>query len=770
MDTHSGVLDASVWAEYHVIVYTDASPLSHLKLADAFCHANGKAFIYASNLGVTSTIFSDFGSSHVITDADGEPCRMNVVTGISETGIVTVSADRHGMDDGDHVHFEEVEGMIEINHLKDPLPIKRVYRKDGKGSSILVANKFQIDTDIVSGFSQYTTGGVVSQVKVPTQVSYKTLSDAITHPLGPNDWAFPHMDMNKMLMANQGAQLHFAKLGIWEFQERHGGDLPRLHCMIEAKECVEYAIAANEAHKSIPQAITVDEIDVSVVQNAALFARAEICGFSAFLGGVIAQEAVKVPGKFTPLNQWQHHDALELVPNGVPEDSISRGSRYDWQINIFGNAFQEKLFKQKWFLVGAGALGCEYIKGIALMGLGAKGGQIYLTDMDRIELSNLNRQFLFRRDNVGHPKSVSAAQAARKMNPDLNVHTYEIPVGPDTEDLFDSAFWSNLDGVWNALDNVKARRYTDSKCVFFEKPLLESGTLGTKANSEIIIPHSTTCYSDHKEVEQDTIPMCTLRNFPHFIEHCIEWGRAHFSTMFEDSAQELNSLINDREKYFEQVEKEGNASAQLEKLENVRRIYDIVSSGVTFDTCTKLALDAFVQQFRDRILDLTHAFPEQSRKTDKDSGADLGLFWSGEKRFPQGASFDPENELHLAYVLNTSNLFAAMFGLPEQRSLEVVRDSVISWLPSVPDWSPNDAIKIDMGDDNTDDAKDDSEGDEDLSKVEALKNFFTSEDLSSIPNLCVADFEKDDDSNFHIDFIAAASNLRAWNYRIKVNF
>lgn len=79
---------------------------------------------------------------------------------------------------------------------------------------------------------------------------------------------------------------------------------------------------------------------------------------------------------------------------------------------------------QKWFLVGAGALGCEYLKGIALMGLGCGGdGCIHVTDMDRIEVSNLNRQFLFRRDNVGQPKSVCASAAAKLMNPHLKVLT-----------------------------------------------------------------------------------------------------------------------------------------------------------------------------------------------------------------------------------------------------------------------------------------------------------------------------------------------------------
>ena len=53
-------------------------------------------------------------------------------------------------------------------------------------------------------------------------------------------------------------------------------------------------------------------------------------------------------------------------------------------------------------------------------------------------------------------------------------------VAPETEGVFDASFWESLDIVVNALDNVKARLYVDQRCVFFSKPLLESGTLGTK--------------------------------------------------------------------------------------------------------------------------------------------------------------------------------------------------------------------------------------------------------------------------------------------------
>jgi hypothetical protein len=57
---------------------------------------------------------------------------------------------------------------------------------------------------------------------------------------------------------------------------------------------------------------------------------------------------------------------------------------------------------------------------------------------------------------------VTAAAAAKRMNPAMKITVYETPVGPDTENLFDDAFWGNLDGVCNALDNIKAREYSDS--------------------------------------------------------------------------------------------------------------------------------------------------------------------------------------------------------------------------------------------------------------------------------------------------------------------
>lgn len=71
------------------------------------------------------------------------------------------------------------------------------------------------------------------------------------------------------------------------------------------------------------------------------------------------------------------------------------------------------------------------------------------------------------------------------MNPNMNVVSHENRVGPDTEKIYDDQFFEKLDGVANALDNVDARIYMDRRCVYYRKPLLESGTLGTKGNTQV---------------------------------------------------------------------------------------------------------------------------------------------------------------------------------------------------------------------------------------------------------------------------------------------
>lgn len=308
-------------------------------------------------------------------------------------------------------------------------------------------------------------------------------------------------------------------------------------------------------------------------------------------------------------------------------------------------------------MVGAGALGCEYVKAMALMGLACgPNGSVTVTDNDNIDVSNLNRQFLFRQPDVGHPKGERACAKAKIMNPDLKVTVHQAFVSPDTEDLFNDDFWDSLDFVVNAVDNIKARLYVDRQCVWYEKPLLESGTLGTKANSQMIVPHKTQAYGDSQDPPEESIPMCTLRNFPNQIEHCIEWGRDQFNTLFCSRVQDAGEFLKGPDAFVAQSRMNNTSAGVRTQLHDIAELVNLKKTG-DLTRVVKEARDIFNSNYDHSIRDLKALFP------DNHTDSSGHLFWSGPKRSPQPVSFDFNDEVHLNFVWTCSNLIFANIGM-----------------------------------------------------------------------------------------------------------
>jgi len=262
--------------------------------------------------------------------------------------------------------------------------------------------------------------------------------------------------------------LHAGFQALSEFQLQHKR-LPRPRNQEDASVLVDLA-------KKIDP-----EINDKIVTELSYEAAGDLAPVVAVIGGFVAQEVLKAcSAKFHPMLQHLYFDSIESLPSALPseQDCQPIGSRYDAQIAVFGKTFQEKISNHRQFLVGSGAIGCEMLKNWSMIGL-ASGptGIIHVTDLDTIEKSNLNRQFLFRAKDLGRFKAEVAAAAVAEMNPDLNGHILakQEPVGPDTEseiffhlpstdsdrilDIYDDAFFAQIDGITNALDNVKARKF-----------------------------------------------------------------------------------------------------------------------------------------------------------------------------------------------------------------------------------------------------------------------------------------------------------------------
>lgn len=366
---------------------------------------------------------------------------------------------RHGLQDGDYVTFREVTGMVELNQCV-PRPV-----------NIVGPYTFKIaDT---TGLSPYLSGGSFVQVKQPKSFHYKSLAESQPQP---------ELLISDFAKFERPAQLHVAFLALDAFRAKHG-QLPRPRNEQDASELWSLAQKIN---KNMASPV---ELKEKLIKELSFQARGDLSPMAALFGGLVAQEVIKsISGKFNPVFQYLYFDSLESLPEPVTlteADCAPTESRYDGQIAVFGEKFQQRITNAKEFLVGAGAIGCEMLKNWDMMGLGTgPEGHIYITDMGTIEKSNLNRQFLFRSCDVSKLKSKAAADASLQMNLSLNGHltAFQDRVGVETENIFDDRFWEGLTGVTNALNNVDARKYVDHRCVYYQKPLLESGILGAKGN------------------------------------------------------------------------------------------------------------------------------------------------------------------------------------------------------------------------------------------------------------------------------------------------
>lgn len=176
-------------------------------------------------------------------------------------------------------------------------------------------------------------------------------------------------------------------------------------------------------------------------------------------------------------------------------------------------------------MIGAGGLGCEIVKNLALTGF----RRIDILDMDTIDVSNLNRQFLFRETDIGKSKADTAATFLLRKIPEesLQITAHFCRIQDKDVD-----FYRQFSVVVCGLDNVEARRWINALLVGLAQkldsliPLVDGGTEGFRGQSRVIIPTVTSCFECSLDMLSPklTYPVCTIANTPRLPEHCIEWA------------------------------------------------------------------------------------------------------------------------------------------------------------------------------------------------------------------------------------------------------
>jgi len=223
---------------------------------------------------------------------------------------------------------------------------------------------------------------------------------------------------------------------------------------------------------------------------------------------------------------------------------IEEEERYAQVQSALGREGLSKLARSRVLVVGAGGIGCEVLKNLALTGF----EKIVTVDLDTIDVSNLNRQFLFRREHVGMPKAVVARTAVLGFNPRCSVEAHHANI---KESKFSASWFKEFAAVVNALDNVDARRHVNRMCLATGVPLIEAGTTGYLGQVFAVSKGETACYECFPKPTKTVYPICTIRATPDKPVHCVVWAKELFklvfgakpedSMLFEDSTVEKHS-------------------------------------------------------------------------------------------------------------------------------------------------------------------------------------------------------------------------------------
>ncbi|KAH3732046.1 Ubiquitin modifier-activating enzyme 1 [Pelomyxa schiedti] len=578
---------------HDIVLFTGYSFNTACEL-DILCRNHHTTFLWVTSLGGFGFIFNDFGTSFCVQNG-GKPLCSSPVVSLHDC-IVTTSSDL--FPDTFRGYFEGAGDLTFNKETKQPLfSFCRV------------------------GTCTYKVGEISSSVSISTGTLILWRDSCVLNasPLTELISGAPEskIKVHAPYLQDTYFQCHLALLSACMWFDKHS-TLPEPGNTIHEQELLNiYRHLNYNTHENLDL--------VSLI--------ATTCGCSfppiiSFIGGVLCHEVIKIIShRLNPIDQWLLFNFSEIISTKRVPLTDRVPTRYRAQAALIGEDLHDALRKSNILLAGAGAIGCEVIKNLSLLGAATeRNGHLHVVDMDSIENSNLSRQFLFRPTDIGLPKSQVAVKAALKINPEINATAYNMML--QRSDVFTYEFFSSIDVIISALDSMSARRYLDLQSKIHSKPFVDGGTIGPEGNVQVAVPHITESFGagNHgTDGNTSSIPLCTLKFFPVEMKDTLQWARDQFEALF----------IKNKE--------------------------SDMGIPTTFSHCVDWSCKIFHKLFHDDVKHVLVLYPPSEDPATE-------TFWVPPRRKPQPIEYDSTKSLHASFVQSASNIRAKNFNITATQS------------------------------------------------------------------------------------------------------
>lgn len=747
---------------YNIVVITEPISTTLSIKIDKICRENKIYFIYGAVFGLSCFLFNDFGDEHVIIEESNAELEKYVIKNIVKNGTdgivdIILPKNESFLGEDTYVKFKNIEGMTELNYENEK-QIRKIRTIDD--------HSFYIGD--ISKYNDYIKGGIVEEVFAPKIMNHRSLEERLKEPVDlKKKKEAPQFDLvNKCIVFNTDSgdkiaetELVFLSIkAIFDFIEENSR-LPKLNSIEESKVIIEKTKkifneikSANDLRYKV-----LKEFNESVPKNIGLFCSAEIPCMTSFLGGLIAQEIIKTTGKYIPINQWQIFDFLEYIPNEELryKDENIPINRYTEQLAIFGEKIINDLQNSKVLLAGSGAVGCEMLKNLGLLGVGKNKQEPYISvvDFDKVEPSNLNRQFLFLKESVGKTKVEASAKAVEQMNKEIKIKPIFEKFCKEKDEIFTNKFFKEQNFILISIDTLVGKEYLDKKATIFEIPMLLGGILGPQAKSWSYIPYETSSFGDEmtkvRNKVKEATPPCTIRYFPSKIEDCMDWARNYFNELFIEPIQKIKKVMTNNV-YYESIinEKNNNKEVILSLIDIITMINDNSIEGLV-----KQGLKIFLENYTLWSKKVFKEYPLD--KLNKDGS----LFWDSNKLKPGTILFKLEDELCMTFIKNYIRYMSDILGINYDKN------EVLTIVQKLSNKENLDILQKEYEDKINESLFD--------KYVNILEDFHKKGNeneliLQKINQYKIIDFQKDNDELGHMDFIHSLTNLKANVYGLPV--